>query len=207
MFVFPSTLSIFFAVLLSFLPSASADSLTSEGLLIYDAELDIYWMQDGNFNGLMTWNDANAWAENLSYGGYNDWHLPTTPDGTWGYDGNGNPTKYNVTASDLGHLYHMHHALLSLTVSEGTQNDTPFFNGLQAWYYWCSPLSKTLDGAKNPMAWIFDFKYGTQFLASTNTYAYAIAVRKATSTPEPSSLLLFLIGLSGLCCVRRQKKR
>jgi hypothetical protein len=41
----------------------------------------------------MYWPEAVAWADQLVYGGYNDWRLPSTVDGIWelGYDGT---TKY-----------------------------------------------------------------------------------------------------------------
>jgi hypothetical protein len=53
--------------------------------LIYDAELDITWLQDANYaqtsgyddDGQMSWEDANTWAAGLVYGGYDDWRLPT----------------------------------------------------------------------------------------------------------------------------------
>lgn|GEM_PF-5721011 len=59
----------------------SAHPAFSDGI-IYDSGFQIYWMQDGNKAGIMNQQDANAWAENLVYDGYNDWHLPTTPNGT-----------------------------------------------------------------------------------------------------------------------------
>jgi len=49
----------------------------------------------------------------------------------------------------------------------------------------------------DPLVWVFDFEYGTQFLRSPNEgTAYAIAVRDALSVPEPSSVILFLMGLT-----------
>ena len=66
--------------------------------LIYDDVLDITWLQDANYaqtsgydvqditwlqtinqaddiNGRMTWSEANSWAAQLEYGGYDDWRL------------------------------------------------------------------------------------------------------------------------------------
>ena len=53
--------------------------------LIYDDVLNITWLQDANYyaattpgsSGQLTWQTANTWAENLTYGGYDDWRLPT----------------------------------------------------------------------------------------------------------------------------------
>lgn len=51
--------------------------------LVYDDALDITWLQDANYaktsgydaDGLMSWDDAVIWADQLEYGGYDDWRL------------------------------------------------------------------------------------------------------------------------------------
>jgi hypothetical protein len=206
--VLSSTLPVLLAVVFICSSPASADSL------IYDPYLNIYWMKDGNVQGKsMTWDDAKKWAEDLEYGGYNDWRLPSTPDGYYkrndgtiwdyyGYNTNPNDNKYNVTFSELGSLYYN---TFKLTADKGLSTaENPLFNKLQPGYYWFGIPSK-LDDIK--AAWVFDFKYGTQFLNTTTSYAYAIAVRDATPAPEPSSALLFLAGLLGLCRIRHQRTR
>ena len=53
--------------------------------LIYDSVLNVTWMQDvalartvgDDSDGLFDWFAAKAWADQLVYGGYNDWRLPT----------------------------------------------------------------------------------------------------------------------------------
>ena len=69
--------------------------------MIYDDVLDITWLQDANFcgtnptdpacvlgspnaNGLMSWDNAKIWADNLVFGGFDDWRLSivTQPDPT-----------------------------------------------------------------------------------------------------------------------------
>ena len=89
------------------------------GGLIYDDVLKITWLQDANFaqtsgydddlygydtNGRMHWSHAVAWADQLTYGGYKDWRLPTTVDGPfsdYGYDGT-TTAGYNITTSEMG---------------------------------------------------------------------------------------------------------
>jgi hypothetical protein len=199
--------SILFALLVPVVvadSSAYGDSLNIETAIVHDSEQHLDWLVAPQSSGKkMTWKAANAWAENLSYGGYTDWHLPSTPDGTWGYDSNGNLSKYNVTVSDLGHLYY---TILQLAANEGLGSNNGFFTNLQAGYYWMAPLSKTRD-ANGPMAWIFDFGHGTQFLASTNTFAYALAVRNATPVPEPSTALLCLVGLLAFSRIKPKQQR
>ena len=214
--VLSSTLPILLAVVFFFPPSASACSLTLKDSLIYDADLGIYWMQNGKFDQdtKMTWQEAKAWLASLNehkYGGYSDWRLPITPPGSeWGYDGS-NGKKYNVTVSELGHLFYLGLGLQGKIAPDGTSNqtyglseDTTPFNGLQPGYYWFKTTSE-LSGKK--AAWKFDFQHGSQFLDTIDTYAYAIAVRDAFPTPEPTSALLFLAGLLGMSCVRRLQNR
>lgn len=206
--VLSSTLPVLLAVVFFSFSTASADSL------IYDPYLNIYWMKDGNKQGLMTWDDAKEWAEQLTYGGYDDWRLPSTPDGyyektdgtIWDYyetNPYSNDVKYNVTFSELGSLYYN---TFKLTADKGLSTaENSLFDKLQTDYYWFKTASRPLDG--NPAAWIFDFEFGTQFTNTTNSYAYAIAVRDAIPAPEPSSALLFLAGLLGLCRIQHQRNR
>ncbi len=120
------TLVIFFISMLFFSASAHGGSLTSDasGLLLYDNELDVYWTKNGNLHGgMMTWGDVKTWVKGLNsqkYGGYDDWRLPTTPDGDWGYNGNINATKYNVATSELGHLFYEDLRLLAKVAPGGT---------------------------------------------------------------------------------------
>ena len=52
--------------------------------MIYDSDQDITWLQDASYaktsgyddDGLMSNGEATRWAENLVYGGYDDWRLP-----------------------------------------------------------------------------------------------------------------------------------
>ena len=51
--------------------------------LIYDNVLNVTWMQDVALSGtlggagIFNWSGAKAWANQLVYGGYDDWRLPT----------------------------------------------------------------------------------------------------------------------------------
>ncbi len=60
------------------------------GGLIYDSAQNLTWTQNAGMSGYRSsWDDAMAWAENLEFGGYNDWRLPTTTqlsDPTCGVD-------------------------------------------------------------------------------------------------------------------------
>ena len=56
--------------------------------MIYDDVLKITWLQDANYamtsnydtDGKMTWAQATAWADQLEYGGFDNWRLPSSQD-------------------------------------------------------------------------------------------------------------------------------
>lgn len=71
--------------------SSQAALIDRGGGMIYDSDLQITWVQNANLatgsvyddgastvDGRMSWINAKAWAENLVYGGFSDWRLPTT---------------------------------------------------------------------------------------------------------------------------------
>lgn len=109
-------------------PPMATTLIDRGGGLIYDAALNVTWLQNANANGLMTWSQATAWAANLSYYDsvrnvtYTDWRLPTTGpvDGsTFNYNTSYNGSSdysYNIseqstvyagsTGSEMAHLYY-----------------------------------------------------------------------------------------------------
>ena len=207
---------IIWSVLFLSVAAAKADPLQVEGNLIYDAGLDVYWTKSERSTDQVTWDKAQDWIKGLNnkkFGGYNDWRLPYTPDGTWGYDG-GNDSKYNVDVSELGHLYYNTLKLPSrqkMAANTSEELKKSFFENLLPTLYWFAPLSTTRlniseenkDG--DPAAWVFDFGYGSQFLQTTNAKAYAIAVRSASPVPEPSSGVLFLTGVLMVSRIRSRQ--
>ena len=81
------------ALVLGLVGSANATLWDRGGGLIYDDVLNLSWLQNANYgagsiydngdsntDGKMTWANAVAWANQLVYGGYEDWRLPITPD-------------------------------------------------------------------------------------------------------------------------------
>lgn len=52
--------------------------MSDSKLFFVDQQSGLMWTRDGNIAGeVMTWNQAMEWVKTLSYGGYNDWRLPT----------------------------------------------------------------------------------------------------------------------------------
>ncbi len=115
--------------LIAAMGSAQAALHDRGGGLIYDDVLKVTWLQDANYaktsgydaDGRMNWSDANAWATNLVYGGYDDWRLArnspvngeswiySPQDGTPEYVGGKGDRGYNIvsTASELSYMYYV----------------------------------------------------------------------------------------------------
>lgn len=186
----------------------SYGGMHNEGDLIYDDTLKIYWTKNANMNGLMSWSEVTDWIADLNanhFGGYDDWRLPTTPDGTWGYSSNGNAGKYNVTTSELGHLYYTSFGLSAknqTTMQSYTHQDLSEygdpFEGLQPGLYWFGTISDMILLQGHKTFWKFDFGRGTQFIEANDNSAYALAVRSAAPVPIPSSFWIFLMSLLAL---------
>lgn len=96
---------------------AQAALIDRGGGLIYDDVLNITWLQDANYaktsgydaSGKMNWQDAVAWAANLTYYDsvrgvtYDDWRLPTmvnTGSVTCDFAYSGTDCGYNVQTYD-----------------------------------------------------------------------------------------------------------
>ncbi len=89
--------------------------------MVYDDVLDVTWLQDANYartsgfdsDGLMTWEQANSWANSLVFGGYSDWRLPTLSpvdetDFNILFTFNGNSDRgYNTNTafSEMAHMF------------------------------------------------------------------------------------------------------
>ena len=144
--------------------SAQATLFNRGGGMVYSDEMDVTWLLDAKYamtsgydaDGLMTWADANTWAENLTFGGYDDWRLPT-------FD-----PVYNredvlldpVAAADLSEMAYLRFAELVPPNDYNSLTDpTPFINlidllnWVEPWYWSGSPDM----GTQELDYWRFDF--------------------------------------------------
>ncbi len=187
----------------------------------YDTALNITWLRNANENGQMNWNDANTWANNLSFGGYTDWRLPTMVDtGTAGCNfsyGGGTDCGSNVqtATSEMAQLYYVTLANLALcspgdaACAGGLQTgwgltNTGDFQNMQSSGYWSG-----LEYVATPSdAWFFFTYDGSQGPAGKFNRMFALAVRPgdvAAAVPEPQSLALVLLGLVAAGVARRRR--
>lgn len=203
--------------------------------LIYDTDLNITWLADANYanttgydnalygtdtNGRMHWADAVAWADQLVYGGYSEWRLPTTlqpdpsasaqvdsnhdgiPDFSWGYNGIG---------SEMGHLFYTElGGTANVLISRSTDSDIGLFTNLQTYVYW----SSTEYSLFTSFAWDFNFGNGYLGLGCKRCNVNALAVRDgdvagdgAAPVPEPGTMMLMGSGLVGLIAARKRFSR
>lgn len=166
--------------------SSEAAVLDRGNGLIYDDALNITWLQDANYSGkTMTWDQANTWAANLIFEGFDDWRLPYSDS----CSGSG------CAGSEMGQLY----------LSEGITSDSPgLFINVKPFMYWSST-----EYAQDPsQAWRYSLKYGTQGISDKALNRYAWAVRDGDSmpsiAPEPSTAVLFFSGIATLFGLKKK---
>lgn len=182
---------------------ANAGLIVRDGGMVYDDVLDITWLLDANYaktvnateadsNGKMTWDNANTWAGELTFGGFNNWRLAS-------YD-TGNSVKSELT--------HMFETNLGLTLGVNLSKETlqsksdPFgITNLFTSRYWFD------NAASATNAWSFAFSNGTENANKLKTDTYkAWVVRDGdiinnnvnVSVPEPTTFAIFALGLLGL---------
>jgi len=183
--------------------------------MIYDSTRNITWLADMNYaktsgydgDGRMTWSQAKAWADNLTFGGYSDWRLPTlnpadttcsnnfNAGGSFGQQYYG----YNCSGGELSGLFVTD---LGNKAGQSVLNqtgDTPeqianlaLFSNVQSYRYWSglefAPVSS--------YAWFFNTNIGFQDYVGKDFELYAVAVRPgdvAAAVPEPQTLALVMM--------------
>jgi hypothetical protein len=113
--------------------------------LIYDNVLDVTWAQDTALSqtlggaGIFNWGGAKAWADQLVFGGYDDWRLPTlspvngvrfntvfhcdgSADYGYGVAAPGGASS-GFTGNELAYMYHVNLGNKSRCTGEGPYLD------------------------------------------------------------------------------------
>jgi len=197
------------------------------GGMIYDTVNNVTWLADMNYaqtsgfdtDGLMSWTAAKSWAENLSFGGFDDWRLPTANplDSTcsakfnaggsigWQYYGTG------CTGGEITHLFVVDlgnkgsESVLEQAGDTSTQkSNLGLFQNVRSWYYWTDTESAQLSTS----AWLFNANHGEQNVSSKTGINHALAVRDGdvTAVPEPQTLTMMIVGGGLLAAAMRRRK-
>ena len=199
---------------------------------VLDSSSNLVWASDWNLaqtsgysaDGLMTWAQSSAWIASLNssnYAGHSDWRLPTANTAaSSNCSSNFNPgggfsqqyAGYGCTGSEMGHLFYealggrSGESILNQTDdSAGEKANLALFKNVQSSYYW----SGTEYAPNTNLAWGFSTGGGTQGYDDKNFSLYALAVRPGDVTaavPEPQTLALALIALTGALVARRRRR-
>ena len=184
------------------------------GGLIYDDVMNITWLADANYaqtsgydsDGRMNFSAANTWAAALSYGGYDDWRLPTALN----QDGSGPCYGFSCTNSEMGHMFYNNMgAAANSSILTGTDTaNLALFTNLQSYVYWSGTGDVAVPGYA---AWDFYPVNGYQTVHRQDVEFYAWAVRPgdvaAIPEPETYAMLLAGLGLLGALAARRWRRQ
>jgi hypothetical protein len=197
---------VFLVVLVNFSVPANAALIDRGTGMIYDTDQGITFLQDANyaateptfFNSLtydpaivievgvgrMVWTDAMAWADQLEYGGFSNWRLPSAlePDGS--SPNIGEPIS---TTNELAYLYYNY--------GISSTNWGPFVNiyhGPPRGGYW----TETEVGITGAAAFLMDIGYmsadGKGAPYTGGGYNYIWAVRDGDYGPSVSTTQTYL---------------
>lgn len=177
--------------------SAQAALVDMNDGTIYDTDTQLSWLKNAKMSGLMTWDQAVAWAASLNSGsgfaGLTGWRLPNAVPSCG--------INYNCTNSEMGHLYYTE---LGNPAGSMTPNIGPFTNVDYTYYSWLG----TEYAPDTTQAWDFQFSgfQATLLKDGSDGSNCAWAVRpgaRTLSTPVPAigTVGLIILGAAGLIII------
>ena len=223
--------------LLAVTGAAQAALIDRGGGMIYDSTRNLTWLADMNHaftsgysmaneggtgadkvfsSGRMGWNAAKTWADNLIFGGFDDWRLPSLnpSDSTCG-TAEGSPPVYSGFGCTGGELSGLFVTEFGNKGGESVLNaagDTAqqianlgLFSNVQARFYWSGTAVAGIPGA----AWAFYSDFGSVNAGATDMGFFATAVRQgdvAAPVPVPQTLALVLVAMGAAMLARRRKR-
>jgi len=193
------------ALALLFCTTANAALISRlDGQAYYDDVLDITWLADANYaktsgydlDGYMNKEDSLLWADQLVFGGVNNWRIAgrkkTTPPETEACIG------YNCTDSEMSYMYYVNLGGDS-GLSKLTGNQGPFKN-IRA-EYWSDISLDSLNSVNYHFSDGLQFKHPNYFEYA----AWAVMDGDIQAVPIPAAIWLFSSGLLGLISMVHRK--
>jgi hypothetical protein len=213
--------------------TANAVLIDRGGGLIYDSDQDLTWTQNAGLSGVVKLPEATAWAENLVFGGFDDWRLPITTQ----FD---DPTcSGDVRAAGTFTLFWEHRldclgGEMELLTEAADPWNNPLFEDVNSTRYWTAtayrdgtdpcidypaydvPCTLENDTGNRPgFYWQWGFQgfdgfngpaYKTTMAGGNDRYAWAVRDGDVLSAvPVPAAIYLFGSGLLGLFGIRYRR--
>jgi len=203
--------------------SAPNAMLIDRGIgLIYDTEQNLTWTQDAGLSGSLTWDEAMTWADNLIFGGFDDWRLPTTTqfgDPTCSLDVRGTlfyEHRIDCTGGEMEMLTNLYdpwsNNLLQNVNSTRYWTSTPYRDWIDPCVdypnYDVACNLPNDNGIRTDFYWQWGFTgfggingpaYKTTLKKGNHRYAWAVRDGDVlAAVPAPAPIYLFVSGLFGL---------
>lgn len=185
--------------------SANAALIARANGLVYDSDLDITWLADANHpftsgydeDGLMTYQESVVWANQLEFGGYDDWRLTQAlPSATAPYC----TAQFYCDDTEFAHLYYdeLEGAGPRGTRLDRTGDHGPFVN-IQTQYWSGLVVDET-----RTMNFHFDAGYQISHPNDNQFAAWAVRSGDVAAVPIPAAAWLFCCGLLGLVGIAKR---
>ena len=174
----------------------------------------VNWQSNNNGNtdcqsvGQMNWNNSKLWVENLEYGGFSNWRLPSIKNSIEGA---------NQTSSEIGHVFYNNlgnssqqdvncfpNCLVNTTGIDASTGSNINFLNLNIFPHTLWFNEENSSTASD--AWGFNYPNGNQYSGYGKQGTYqAWAVHDGdigNPVPLPAGIYLFLSGVVGLGLMR-----
>ena len=174
---------------------------------MFDGYTGTYNISSADFDntnlGITSWFGAVAFVNylnNISYGGSNNWNLPTFDNDIGGFNTSSNG---NLSGNELSELYYQE---LGGVIGSNSIANSAYFTNVGYFYY-----SDTEFGQGN--VWGFSTGDGSQNYNGkgyVSFYAWAVTegtIPAVSSVPAPAAAWLFATGLPIITTVTRRKKQ